>query len=478
MLELIVGEGPIGRLLDIGTGTGRILELLAPHSERSIGLDVDHDMLVLARAALGEAQLSQASVRHGDLHRPPFEAASFDVAVMHHVLHLLDDPGEAVADAARLLRPGGRLLIADFAAHELEYLREPARSSPSRHRRRGDARTGREPPASRSRASARCRPATPGRAADGAAVAAAGAFACRRPRAGGGGVMASVSFEVFPPRTRGGRAAAVVGARPARAARAELRLGHLRRRRQRRPTRRSTRCARSPRARALRAAGHLTCVGRSRAEIDEAIACYWAAGVRHIVALRGDMPELGAPFAPHPGGYASSIELVDAVRRIAPFEISVAAYPEPHPDSRSLADDLERARAQGRRGRDARDHAVLLRHRRRSCACATASIARGIELPVVPGIMLATNFEARRADGAAVRRERPGLAGRPVRRPRGRRADAQAGRGDRRRRPGRGAAARGVPTSSTSTRSTRATWCRRCAGCSTSGPREQGARAA
>src|SRR5579863_5997211 len=123
MLELIVGEGPIGRLLDIGTGTGRILELLAPHSERSIGLDVDHDMLVLARAALGDAQLSQVSVHHGDVHRPPFEAASFDVAVMHHVLHLLDDPAEAVADAARLLRPGGRLLVVDFAPHELEQLR-------------------------------------------------------------------------------------------------------------------------------------------------------------------------------------------------------------------------------------------------------------------------------------------------------------------------------------------------------------------
>jgi ubiquinone/menaquinone biosynthesis C-methylase UbiE len=124
VLELLVSEGPIGRLLDIGTGTGRILELLAPHSEHSVGLDLDHDMLSLARATLGEAQLSQASVRHGDLHRPPFEAASIDVAVMHHVLHLLDEPGEAVIDASRLLRPGGRLLIADFAEHQLEQLRE------------------------------------------------------------------------------------------------------------------------------------------------------------------------------------------------------------------------------------------------------------------------------------------------------------------------------------------------------------------
>ena len=123
LLDMLVGEGPIGRLLDIGTGTGRILELLAPHTEQSVGLDVDHDMLQLARAALGEAQLSRAAVRHGDLHRPPFEAGSFDVAVMHHVLHLLDAPGSAIEDAARLLRPGGRLLVADFATHELETLR-------------------------------------------------------------------------------------------------------------------------------------------------------------------------------------------------------------------------------------------------------------------------------------------------------------------------------------------------------------------
>ena len=123
LLDMLVGEGPIGRLLDIGTGTGRILELLAPHTEHSVGLDVDHEMLQVARAALGEAQLSRAAVRHGDLHRPPFEAGSFDVAVMHHVLHLLDAPGAAIADAARLLRPGGRLLVADFATHDLEHLR-------------------------------------------------------------------------------------------------------------------------------------------------------------------------------------------------------------------------------------------------------------------------------------------------------------------------------------------------------------------
>ncbi|MCL2418634.1 MAG: metalloregulator ArsR/SmtB family transcription factor [Conexibacteraceae bacterium] len=124
LLNLLVGEGPIGRLLDIGTGTGRMLELLAPHSAQSIGLDIDHEMVALARAALGDAQGSSVAVRHGDVHRPPFDAGSFDVAVMHHVLHLLDEPGEAIADAARLLRPGGRLVVADFAAHDVEQLRE------------------------------------------------------------------------------------------------------------------------------------------------------------------------------------------------------------------------------------------------------------------------------------------------------------------------------------------------------------------
>ena len=124
LLDMLAAEAPIGRLLDIGTGTGRVLELLGPLAEQSVGLDVDHDMLVLARAALGESQLSQAAVRHGDVHRPPFEAGSFDVAVMHHVLHLLDAPGAAVGAAARLLRPGGCLLVVDFATHDLERLRK------------------------------------------------------------------------------------------------------------------------------------------------------------------------------------------------------------------------------------------------------------------------------------------------------------------------------------------------------------------
>jgi len=92
---------------------------------------------------------------------------------------------------------------------------------------------------------------------------------------------------------------------------------------------------------ALSAAAHLTCVEASRSEIEEIAREYWAAGVRHIVALRGDPPEQGKAFQPHPDGYANAAELVAGLKKIAPFEISVAAYPECHPDSPSKGADLD-----------------------------------------------------------------------------------------------------------------------------------------
>jgi methylenetetrahydrofolate reductase (NADPH) len=91
----------------------------------------------------------------------------------------------------------------------------------------------------------------------------------------------------------------------------------------------------------LTPAAHLTCVGATREEIDEIARSYWDAGVRHIVALRGDMPELGQPYAPHAGGYANAAELVAGLKAVAPFEISVAAYPEGHPDSDCADSDLD-----------------------------------------------------------------------------------------------------------------------------------------
>lgn len=99
--------------------------------------------------------------------------------------------------------------------------------------------------------------------------------------------------------------------------------------------------ARIARETSLTAAAHLTCVEASRDEIDAVAEEYWAAGVRHIVALRGDMPTLGAKFEAHPQGYANAAELVAGLKKLHPFEISVAAYPECHPDSANQASDID-----------------------------------------------------------------------------------------------------------------------------------------
>lgn len=119
-----VGERRYGALLDIGTGTGRMLELLAPHADRLVGLDASHSMLAVARANLARAELgsNRVELRHGDVYAMPFEPSSFDLVVVHQVLHYLDDPARAVAAAARLIAPGGRLLVVDFAPHSLEFL--------------------------------------------------------------------------------------------------------------------------------------------------------------------------------------------------------------------------------------------------------------------------------------------------------------------------------------------------------------------
>lgn len=111
-------------VLDIGTGTGRLLGLLAPRAARGIGVDINRDMLAVARANLEQAGLANASVRQADLYQLPFPGAGFDAVTLHQVLHFLDDPARALAEAARVLRPGGRIVIVDFLPHEREELRE------------------------------------------------------------------------------------------------------------------------------------------------------------------------------------------------------------------------------------------------------------------------------------------------------------------------------------------------------------------
>ena len=141
----------------------------------------------------------------------------------------------------------------------------------------------------------------------------------------------------------------------------------------------------------LTPAAHLTCVGASREEVDEVAHSYHAAGVRHIVALRGDPPEAGTRYEPHPGGYAHAVDLVAGLRRLADFDISIAAYPETHPEAPSPQFDLENLK----RKLDAGAHRAITQF-----FFDTESFLRfrdrvrraGIEAPLIPGILPVTNF--------------------------------------------------------------------------------------
>jgi SAM-dependent methyltransferase len=118
-----LGGAPIGRLVDIGTGTGRMIELFGPGAEAALGIDRSPEMLRLARAKLAEAGLGNAELRQGDMYALPLPSGSAETVIIHQVLHYAQNPAAAVAEAARLLGPGGRLLIVDFAPHEREELR-------------------------------------------------------------------------------------------------------------------------------------------------------------------------------------------------------------------------------------------------------------------------------------------------------------------------------------------------------------------
>src|SRR3954468_20723767 len=118
-----LGKRPLGRLVDIGTGTGRMIELFAPRASQAIGIDRSSEMLRLARVKL-EAAGIQSSLRQGDMYALPLADESADSVIIHQVLHYAHSPAAAIAEAARVLAPGGTLLVVDFAAHEREELRE------------------------------------------------------------------------------------------------------------------------------------------------------------------------------------------------------------------------------------------------------------------------------------------------------------------------------------------------------------------
>ncbi len=119
----ILGDEPIYELLDIGTGTGRILEILSPRVHRGIGIDLSNDMLTVARSNIERSGYINIHVRKGDMYRLPIDDASVDLAIVHMVLHYSDDPAEVIREAARVLHADGRLVVIDFAAHNLEKLR-------------------------------------------------------------------------------------------------------------------------------------------------------------------------------------------------------------------------------------------------------------------------------------------------------------------------------------------------------------------
>lgn len=127
-----LGEQTPGVLVDLGAGTGRMLTLLGARAGRSIGLDLSQQMLNIARLQVGEAGLQSCELRHGDIFATGLPDGVADLVTVHQVLHYLGDPAAAVAEAARLIGPGGRLMIIDFAPHRLEFLREQ-----HQHRRLG-----------------------------------------------------------------------------------------------------------------------------------------------------------------------------------------------------------------------------------------------------------------------------------------------------------------------------------------------------
>ena len=131
-IEAAAGPGPFRQLVDLGTGAGRMLTLLAPRASQALGLDLSHQMLNVARNHLAEAGLDRVEVRLGDIFSTGLPDGAADLVVVHRVLHFLSDPATAVAEAARLVGPGGRLLIADFAPHDHETLRQA-----HQHRRLG-----------------------------------------------------------------------------------------------------------------------------------------------------------------------------------------------------------------------------------------------------------------------------------------------------------------------------------------------------
>jgi methylenetetrahydrofolate reductase (NADPH) len=338
------------------------------------------------------------------MYQLPVSEESFDLIVLHMVLHFSDRPAEVIAEAARALASGGHFLIVDFAPHSMEELRDE-----HAHRRLGFARDEVE---------SWCRDndldVTEVRDLEGDPLTVS-IWKSRRPAAvvrsrqpsaaqdaaqGTERTMAhpsqhisdniSVSFEFFPPKTAEAESAlwdTVCRLAPLQPAFVSVTYGAGG------TTREHTHATvtRIARETALTPAAHLTCVDATRGEVDDIARQYWDTGIRHLVALRGDPPDGAGSYSPATGGYAYASDLVAGLCKVADFEISVAAYPEVHPDAPSPTFDFDNLKRKIDAGASRAitqfffDNSAYLRFR-------DAVAAAGIDAPLVPGIMPVTNF--------------------------------------------------------------------------------------
>ena len=369
-----LGPGPYDLLLDLGTGTGRILELASSRARQLIGIDTNREMLKCARVRLDKAGLTNCGVRLADIYNLPFPENSADAVLVHQVLHFLDNPKAALAEAARVLKPGGRLAIIDFAPHNLEFLREEHAhvrlDLPRRKSRHGSASCGigsnsyRGLQAGTAKENALTVAIWTGERPKTAAKTMEGRFVRECNEHHGHSAPVTVSFEFFPPKTAAMEAtlwAAIRRLEPLQPEFVSVTYGAGGSTRERT----HATVSRILQETSLKPAAHLTCVAATKEEVDGVVRAYWEAGVRHIVALRGDPPEgPGTAYVQHPGGYMNAADLTAGIKRIADFEVSVAAYPEKHPDSPSVEADLDMLQAKVDAGAIAGDYELLLQQRR------------------------------------------------------------------------------------------------------------------
>lgn len=400
-----LGTHQFERIIDLGTGTGRMLILLSPIAGEAEGIDLSHQMLTVARANLERAGIRNARVRQGDVRKTPFKRNSADLVLVHQVLHYLQKPEEVIAEAARILKPGGQLLVVDFAPHELEFLREA-----HGHRRLGISNTDMKQWAAAAGFSLH-EPKKfdpPTSLKEGLSVLIWTAFwpesfygdcqtntlkiAKRQSRP-----SPEVSFEFFPPKTD--KMEAKLWESVARLTPMAPRFvsvtygagGHTRDR----TLRVVTKIAEDT---SLLPAAHLTCVGATKYEVLNVVSELWQVGVRHLVALRGDPPGgIDLEFEQYPGGFSSSIELIEGIHAHETqlggrFEISVSCYPEPHPHSKGWEQDIAFLRAKQDAGAD-RAITQFFFEPETYFSFLDRARAGGVTMPIVPGIMLQPNFK-------------------------------------------------------------------------------------